>query len=104
MPGIVPPLIVCGALTQLVPPQTRAALGAMLDDRGAVAQAAFGFAILYVVIAMAPLRPPRSSTSSFSAAMQRDDAWKPRLTNPPPVRPLSLRLVRRAPRRETRSR
>jgi hypothetical protein len=26
----------------------------MLDDRGAVAQAAFGFAILYVVIAMAP--------------------------------------------------
>jgi alginate O-acetyltransferase complex protein AlgI len=54
MPGIVPPLIVCGALTQIVPPQTRAALGAMLDDRGAVAQAAFGFAILYVVIAMAP--------------------------------------------------
>src|ERR1700674_3545749 len=38
----------------IVPPQPRAALGAMLDDRGAVAQAAFVFAILYVVIAMAP--------------------------------------------------
>ena len=35
MPGIVPSLIACGALTQIVPPQTRAALGAMLDDRGA---------------------------------------------------------------------
>jgi D-alanyl-lipoteichoic acid acyltransferase DltB (MBOAT superfamily) len=54
MPAIVPALIACGALTQIVPPQTRAALGAMLDERGAVAQAAFGFAILYVVIVMAP--------------------------------------------------
>jgi D-alanyl-lipoteichoic acid acyltransferase DltB (MBOAT superfamily) len=54
MPTIVAPLIACGALTQIVPPQTRAALGAVLDDRGALAQAAFGFAILYLVIVMAP--------------------------------------------------
>jgi D-alanyl-lipoteichoic acid acyltransferase DltB (MBOAT superfamily) len=54
MPGIVPALIACGALTQFVPPQTRTVLGAMLDERGAIAQAAFGFAILYVVIVMAP--------------------------------------------------
>jgi D-alanyl-lipoteichoic acid acyltransferase DltB (MBOAT superfamily) len=54
MPGIVPPLIACGALTQIIPPQTRAELGAMLDEKGALAQAGFGFAALYLVIVMAP--------------------------------------------------
>jgi alginate O-acetyltransferase complex protein AlgI len=54
MPGIVLPLIACGALTQMFPPRSRAALGEWLDNRGAVAQAAFGFVLLYVVIVMAP--------------------------------------------------
>jgi len=47
-------LIACGALTQIIPPQTRAELGAMLDEKGALAQAGFGFAALYLVIVMAP--------------------------------------------------
>jgi hypothetical protein len=54
MPGVVLPLIACGAITQIVPARSREWLGAILDERGAVARAAFGFAMLYVVIAMAP--------------------------------------------------
>jgi D-alanyl-lipoteichoic acid acyltransferase DltB (MBOAT superfamily) len=54
MPAIVWPLIACGALTQIVPPGTRAAIGAWLDGRGDVGRAAFGFALFYVIIVMAP--------------------------------------------------
>lgn len=54
MPGIVLPLIAVGALTQILPPDFRASLGKRLDDRGAVAQGAFGFALLYLIIVMAP--------------------------------------------------
>jgi hypothetical protein len=54
MPMVVLPLIACGALTQIVPSQTRGAIGAMLDDRGPLAQAALGFALLYVIVVMAP--------------------------------------------------
>ena len=54
MPGDRLPLIACGALTQIVPPDTRGSLGAWLDDRGPIAQVAFGFALLYFVIVMAP--------------------------------------------------
>ena len=54
MPAIVLPLIACGALTQIVPPQTRGAIGAALDNRGPAVQIAFGFALLYVIVVMAP--------------------------------------------------
>jgi alginate O-acetyltransferase complex protein AlgI len=54
MPGIIWLLITCGAVTQIVPPDARARLGAWLDGHGEVAQTAFGFAFLYVIIAMAP--------------------------------------------------
>ena len=54
MPAIVPALIACGALTQILPSNTRALVGASLDKSGAPAQIAFGFACLYVIIVMAP--------------------------------------------------
>jgi len=54
MPLVVLPLIACGALTQMVPPQTRGAMGAVLDNRGPAFQVAFGFALLYFIVVMAP--------------------------------------------------
>ena len=54
MPAIVPPLIACGALTQIIPYRARALIGAGLDNRGTPAQIAFGFVCLYVIIVMAP--------------------------------------------------
>ena len=54
MPMVVLPLIVCGALTQIVPWQTRGAIGAVLDDRGLLLQTAFGFALLSAIVVMAP--------------------------------------------------
>jgi D-alanyl-lipoteichoic acid acyltransferase DltB (MBOAT superfamily) len=54
MPAIVLPLIACGALTQIVPPQTRGAIGAVLDNRGPAFQVACGFALLYGIVVMAP--------------------------------------------------
>jgi len=51
---VVLPLIACGALTQIAPPQARAAIGVVLDNRGALAQAAFGFVLLYAIVVMAP--------------------------------------------------
>jgi D-alanyl-lipoteichoic acid acyltransferase DltB (MBOAT superfamily) len=54
MPAIVLPLIACGALTQIVPAQSRTILGLALDRRGALAQGAFAAALLYVIIVMAP--------------------------------------------------
>jgi len=54
MPAIAPALIVAGALTQIAPPQTRAWLGRRLDNRGGLFQGAVAFAMLYVIIVMAP--------------------------------------------------
>jgi hypothetical protein len=54
MPGVVLPLIACGALTQILPPDARGTLGRALDNRGPIAQGAFGFALFYFVIVMAP--------------------------------------------------
>jgi alginate O-acetyltransferase complex protein AlgI len=50
----VPVLIALGALTQIVPANLRATIGARLDHRGPALQAAFGFALFYVIIVMAP--------------------------------------------------
>jgi D-alanyl-lipoteichoic acid acyltransferase DltB (MBOAT superfamily) len=47
-------LIGLGALTQIVPANLRATLGARLDNRGPVVQAAFGLAMFYVILVMAP--------------------------------------------------
>jgi D-alanyl-lipoteichoic acid acyltransferase DltB (MBOAT superfamily) len=54
MPSDAPVLIACGALTQMVPANARAILGARLDARAPVVQGAFGFGILYLVLVMAP--------------------------------------------------
>ena len=54
MPSVVPVLIGGGALTHLVPPQTRAELGRALDNSGALVGTAFGFALLYAILVMAP--------------------------------------------------
>ena len=54
MPAIVLPLIACGALTQIAPPQARAMIGVVLDNRGALVQTACGFALLYAIVVMAP--------------------------------------------------
>ena len=54
MPMVVLPLIACGALTQIAPSRARAAIGVVLDNRGALASAAFGFVLLYAIIVMAP--------------------------------------------------
>jgi hypothetical protein len=54
MPVVVLPLIACGALTQIAPSRTRAAIGIVLDNRGALASAAFGFVLLYAIVVMAP--------------------------------------------------
>jgi alginate O-acetyltransferase complex protein AlgI len=54
MPAIVVPLIACGALTQIIPAQSRTIVGLALDRRGALAQGAFAFALLYAIIVMAP--------------------------------------------------
>lgn len=54
MPSVVLPLIAAGALTQLLPADFRGTFGAWLDARGAAVQIAVGFAMLYVVIALAP--------------------------------------------------
>ena len=54
MPGVVLPLIACGALTQIAPPRARATIGVVLDNRGAFAQAAVGFVLLYAIVVMAP--------------------------------------------------
>jgi D-alanyl-lipoteichoic acid acyltransferase DltB (MBOAT superfamily) len=54
MPLVVLPLIACGALTQIVPAQSRTIVGLALDHRGALAQVAFGFALLYAILVMAP--------------------------------------------------
>ncbi len=54
MPAIVWPLIGCGAFTQFMPPDARGWLGRTLDNRGPVAQGAFGFVLIYFVIVMAP--------------------------------------------------
>ena len=47
-------IILAGALTPMAPPQTRAWLGRRLDNRGALVQGAVAFAMLYVIIVMAP--------------------------------------------------
>ena len=65
MPMIVLPLIACGALTQIVPSRTRVAIGAVLDNRGPAIQVAFGFALLYFIVVMAPSASRRSSISNF---------------------------------------
>jgi D-alanyl-lipoteichoic acid acyltransferase DltB (MBOAT superfamily) len=54
MPTIVLPLIACGALTQIAPSWLRGAIGAALDERGLLAQAAAGFALFYFIVVMAP--------------------------------------------------
>ena len=54
MPSVVLPLIAAGALTQLLPADFRGSFGAWLDARGAAVQVIVGFAMLYVVIALAP--------------------------------------------------
>ncbi len=51
---IVPTLIAAGAVTQLVPADFRARLGRHLDNRGPLAEGAFGFAALYLILVMAP--------------------------------------------------
>jgi len=53
-PWIVAPLIALGAVTQFIPPASRAVVGAWVDNRNPTAQAAFGFALFYVIIVMAP--------------------------------------------------
>jgi D-alanyl-lipoteichoic acid acyltransferase DltB (MBOAT superfamily) len=54
LPGIVWPLIAVGALTQIMPSDARARLGAWLDERGGAAEVAFGAAALYLIVVMAP--------------------------------------------------
>ena len=54
MTAVVPALIAVGALTQIVPPQSRAVIGRALDNRGPAAQAACGFALFYFILVMAP--------------------------------------------------
>jgi D-alanyl-lipoteichoic acid acyltransferase DltB (MBOAT superfamily) len=52
--AIVPLLIACGAFTQLVPPDFRARLGRLLDNRGPYVQGAFASGVLYLILVMAP--------------------------------------------------
>ena len=54
MPSYAPVLIACGALTQMIPANARAILGARLDGRAPALQGAFGFAAFYAVLVMAP--------------------------------------------------
>ena len=54
MPAVVWPLIAAGAVTQFVPPDLRARLGARLDASGEAATIGFGAAALYLVVVMAP--------------------------------------------------
>ena len=55
MPTVVLPLIACGALTQIVPAATRAPRSASCSTTAArSAQGAFGFALLYAIVVMAP--------------------------------------------------
>ena len=53
-PWIIAPLLLAGAATHLVPEPTRRVLGAGFDRQRAPAQIAIGFAVLYVILAMAP--------------------------------------------------
>ena len=50
-PGMELPL---QALLDAITPQTRAVIGVLLDNRGALAQAALGSALLYAIVVMAP--------------------------------------------------
>ena len=54
MPWIVVPLLALGGITQVIPARTREVLGAAFDRRGQLAKTALAFAILYVVLLMAP--------------------------------------------------
>ena len=54
LPNYAPVLIALGALTQILPANARAILGARLDARAPVLQGAVGFAALSAVLVMAP--------------------------------------------------
>lgn len=51
---VVLPLIVCGALTQILPAQLRIAIGRKLDHHGSGFRIAANFALLYGILVMAP--------------------------------------------------
>lgn len=55
-PWIVFPLLACGALTQVLPADARAATGQALDGYGRVVRIGINFVLLYGLLVMAPSR------------------------------------------------